>query len=309
MAKKVKKVSKSTKKQKTTSSIAKSGDGTIQITFSIPYSEVEKAKGNVLEELASDITVPGFRKGKAPKAKVAEHVPENTLVEKILAKIIPGLFADAISEHKISPAIYPKFDLVSAKEGETWQVRATTCELPNVDLGNYKKQVSGAMRASSIWTPDKDGKEEKDEPTKEEREQAAIRALLESINFTIPKVIIDEEVNARLARLLERIEKLGLTLDSYLASIGKTADELRNEYKQQAVNSVKLDLVLNRIAEEENLKPDQTEAKKLFDASKSHKHEDGTEHALSKVELDEQKRIIESSLKKRAALDYVLTLM
>jgi hypothetical protein len=37
--------------------------------------------------------------------------------------------------------------------------------------------------------------------------------------------LIDEEVNSRLSKLLERIEKLGLTLESYLSSIGKTAQD------------------------------------------------------------------------------------
>ena len=48
---------------------------------------------------------------------------------------------------------------------------------------------------------------------------------------------------------------------------------------------------------------------KLLETAKTHKHKDGTEHEISKDELSSQKYIIESSLRRRAALDYVMGLL
>ena len=66
--------------------IAKSDDGTIQITFTIPYKEIQKSREEAALELGKDIEVPGFRRGMATLEKVIEHIPQNTLLEKTLSK-------------------------------------------------------------------------------------------------------------------------------------------------------------------------------------------------------------------------------
>ena len=145
---------------KSISTVARSDDGTVQITFTIPFSDIKRAKDEVVRDNADKVNIPGFRPGKAPLEKVAEGIPENTLLEKTLSKILPQLLTDAIKEHKIKPAIYPKFELINTKEENDWQIRAVTCELPEIDLKNYKKEILSKKKASGIWTPGKDKNEE-----------------------------------------------------------------------------------------------------------------------------------------------------
>ena len=57
--------------------VARSEDGTIQITFNIPFSEIEKSRSEVVNKYADEIEIPGFRKGKAPQNLVKEKIPEN----------------------------------------------------------------------------------------------------------------------------------------------------------------------------------------------------------------------------------------
>src|SRR3990167_8982792 len=176
-------------KAKTTDSvIARSDDGTIQITFTIPYSDINKVQEEVAQEIGKDIEVPGFRKGMAPISKIIDHVSKQSLLEKTLSKILPRLVTDAINEHKITPALYPKFELVKAVEGEDWQIRAVTCELPKIELADYKKEISGAARSKSLWTPGKGNEKDKKEPTREEKEQDVIKALLDKTEIKIPRI-------------------------------------------------------------------------------------------------------------------------
>ncbi|MCH7641262.1 hypothetical protein IID22_03635, partial [Patescibacteria group bacterium] len=238
--------------------IARSEDGTIQITFTIPWSDIERSRNEAIDALGKDIEIPGFRKGKAPKDKLLEKIPQNTLVEKTLVGILPKLFSDAVTKHNITPAIYPKFEVLKASENENWQVRAVTTEIPNINFGDYKKVVTGKGKAKKIWTPSsaasKDSKsalEEEKEPSRQEKEQEVIKLLIANIKVDIPKILIEEEVNSRLSRLLQRIEKLGLTLESYLASVGKNAKQLRQEYEDQSINALRLDLILTGIAKKE----------------------------------------------------------
>jgi len=288
---------------KTTSVIAREGNGNIQITFTIPFSEIKTAKDEVIKEFAKDTEVPGFRKGMAPLDKVAIKIPESTLVEHSLSHILPKALAEAVTENKLQIAIYPKFELISAKEGEAWQIRGTTCELPQVELGDYKKAVTGASRASSLWTPDKGKPEEKKEPSHEEKEQIVIKALLDSIKVTIPQILIEEEADSRISNLLARLEKLGLALENYLSSIGKKAEDLRADYAKQAKDAITLDLTLTKISEEEKIKIDQKEVDAAFSMSQVGKNE-----KEDPEDTENRKRMLESILRRRAALDFLINL-
>jgi FKBP-type peptidyl-prolyl cis-trans isomerase (trigger factor) len=286
-------------KEKTSPAIAKSKDGTIQITLKIPFKDIKAARETAAREIGKNLEIAGFRKGKAPLSKLLTNIPENTLIEQTLRFILPKLTAKVVKENNLKIAIYPRFELISAEENKDWQVRAITCEIPRVELGDYKKIVKKSARGNELWTPDK--KEEKKEPSKEDKEQRAITALLENIKIDIPKPLIDSETEKRLAQLLERIEKLGLTLESYLASIGKKIEDLRLDYEKQAMETIKLDLILFKIAEEEKIKVSEEEINKAMQAFVA-----GGE---SPKALEERKLIIESILKKRAALDALVSLL
>lgn len=283
------------------SALAKTQDGGIQITFTIPFELVSVARGEALTEYAKEIEVPGFRKGKAPLEKVRERVPAGSLIEHTLSHLLPKALAEIINKERIRPAIYPKFELIKAEEGEAWEVRAVTCEVPIVNLGDYKRIISGALRAKSIWTPGKGEKPK--EPSKEEKEQEIIHALLESVKVEIPKLLIDEEVNARLSNLLEKIERLGLTLDGYLASVGKTTDSLRGEYEIQAKNTIALDLILTTIAREEKIDTKETEVDAAIAAAS------GDPKVAERLNTPEQRRLVRGVLARRAALDLLSALL
>lgn len=285
-----------------TSTMAKGEDGSIQITFTLPWALVESSKTQALEEIAKEIEIPGFRKGMAPPDKVKSHVSEAKVTEKALGNILPETLGKALRQYKLVPAIYPKFELLSAKEGEDWQIRAVTCELPEIKLGDYKARIQTEGRAKNIWTPDK-GSDKPKEPSKEEKEQAVLKILLEQTKIEIPKVLIDEEVNNRLSALLERTEKLGLSLDNYLASIGKNPETLRGEYEIQARNTISLELILNKVASEEDVKIKDGQIDEVISASSPNPE------AREKINTPEQRRIISSYLARRAALDSLTSLL
>ena len=207
-----------------------------------------------------------------------------------------------IKEEGLKLAIYPKFQLVKADPNEDWQVLATTCIVPQVVLGEYKKELAGAARSSALWTPEKGKPEEKPkEPTREEKEQLALSTLIKTVKVEIPKVLIDEEVNLRLSRLLERIEKLGLSLEQYLASTGKTVDQLRAEYENQAKEALIIDLALNEIAHKEGVEVKDSEVEATIAASAA------DPKLAERLSTPEQKDSIRAVLTKRKALDTLIS--
>ena len=268
---------------KIASVIARENDGGVQITFTIPYEEIKKAQDETAIELAKNIEVPGFRKGKAPLEQAREKIPQASLIEHSLSHILPKALAAVITENKLKLALYPKYELIKAEEGKDWEIVTKTCELPELILGDYKNIVAGEIRAASL----------KKELTREEKEQATIKALIVNIKINIPKILVDEEVNSRLSSLLSRIEKLGLALESYLASIGKTPETIRIEYETQAKEAIALDLILGKIAEAEQISVPEKDV----------------DEAVKVAEVKpENKRLVEAVLKKRKALEFLSNL-
>lgn len=263
---------------KITSTIQKQDNGNIEVLFSIPGDLVLVEKQKVLKELSNDIVISGFRKGKAPLNKVEEAVSEEVLTEHILSHILPHAFSDSVVEHKFNPAMYPKFEankITSTKNvgaDTVWEIKAITCELPKVVLPkDYKKKLKN---------------DEKDQ-------NVLIKSILETININIPNLLIQEEVNSRLSQVLQRIEKLGLTLEGYLKSVGKDPEWLRKEYEIQAKDAISLELILNEIANSEKIEVEENEVLELIKT---------TGEKLEKVN-DEQKSILKRVILRQKALE------
>lgn len=279
--------------QKPNFTVAKSPDGSVQINFTLAFAEIEKARQKALVELSRDVEVPGFRKGMAPVEKAKEKISKEKLLEKTLMSIVPRLLSDAIEAEKIKPATYPKIELIKAEENEPWEVRVLTCELPIFDLPDYKALIKSL--------PKPEGQ------TREQKIEAIIKLLLDAVQITIPAILVDEEVNARLSNLLARIEKLGLNLEGYLASVGKTPETLRADYAQEAKRAISLELILNDIAQRENIDVTPEKVEEAIHATEAtHPSNGGT----GNHEHDEQqKSVVRSILRRSAVLDSLVALM
>jgi len=262
------------------SELKKQENGNVEVSYTIPADLIIKTKDDVLQEFVKDAIIAGFRKGKAPIAKVEEAVSEEKLTEHILNHILPTAFTDSVEEHKFKPAMYPKFEAYKitssknvAKDTE-WQIKAITCELPEVIIAkDIKKKLK---------------KDPKDQ-------NVLVKSLIETIDLKIPKLLIEEEVNGRLAQVLDRIEKLGLTLDGYLKSVGKDVVKLRAEYEVQAKEAISLELILSKIAEQEKIEASETEIDDFINT---------TGEDVSKVGT-EQRGVLKRVILRRKALEFL----
>jgi trigger factor len=80
--------------------------------------------------------------------------------------------------------------------------------------------------------------------------------IIEQTTVELPQVMIDAEINQMLAQMTEDLTRANLTMDGYLSHIKKTKDELKAEWTPAAEKRAKLQLVLNEIAEKEDIHAD-----------------------------------------------------
>lgn len=275
------------------SAIQKQEDGTIQLTITIPISDVEKIRKEVVEEMVKVAELPGFRKGKAPQKLVEEKLDKEKIREEVLKKILPQFYIQAVNEHKIKPIINPKIHLQKLEEGKDWQFIALTCETPEIALGLYKDNIQKITAKAKIILP---GKEvSKQEPKMDE----IIKALLDSVSGTIPAILKDQEIERLLAQLLDDVKKLGLSLDQYLSSTGRTPESLRAEYEKKVEQDIKLEFALQKIAEAEKII---VSDKEIEEAVAKAKNED------EKKNLEANRYLLASILRQQKTLDFIKNL-
>lgn len=99
--------------------------------------------------------------------------------------------------------------------------------------------------------------EEKARAAREKRRGKLIEKLLEKASLEVPAVFIESELQKILAQMREDIERLGLSMDDYLKRTNKTEEDIRSDFKEQARKRAKLQLLLNKLAEEEKVVADE----------------------------------------------------
>lgn len=239
---------------------------TLELSLTIPLDEVKKIRERLIDEAVKHAEIKGFRKGKAPRKKVEGQLDKVKVNEEILRTLLPQAYGNAIREHAVNPIANPRIEIISMEEAKDWQFKATTCEKPEVTLGDYKDKVKGITAKAKIIVP---GKEP--EPT---RVEDIFNALLEGTTVEVPDFVIDAEVDRLLTHTLSEIKALGLTLEGYLATTGKTPQALREDYKKQAEKDLALEFILEKIADEEKITISQPELEEAIKALKDPKDQE-----------------------------------
>lgn len=106
----------------------------ISIDAEIAAEEYSKAA----RALSNSITIPGFRKGKAPRNMVEKHVGETRIKHETLNKILPAIFANAISENNLEVASEPYIESFDFEIGKDAKVIAKIELKPEVVIKQYK---------------------------------------------------------------------------------------------------------------------------------------------------------------------------
>lgn len=214
-----------------TSSTTKSSDGTIVITLTFPWPDIQAAYEQVLAKAIADAEVSGFRKGKAPRQLVEPKLNRTDSLSHALQHILPAAYETAITKDQLKPILYPKLQITKAQEGQDWIVTATTCEAPPITLPDYTKDLA---------------KSAKDLP-------AILDYLLKNSQVILPKLLVEEEANHRLAGLAENLTGLGMTTQNYLASKKLTLEDLQKQYSELAKNDLTIEFSLASIQSTEKL--------------------------------------------------------
>lgn len=358
-----------------------------KLTIEVSADELEKAIQAAYLKQKNRINIPGFRKGKAPRAMIEKMYGAGIFYEDAANALIPNAYSEALAECEETIVSQPSIDVVQLEKGKPFIFTAEVALKPEVTLGEYKglevpkselevteEEIAGELRkeqesnsrtidvddravadgdkvtldfegfvdgeafeggkgtdypltiGSGAFIPgfeeqlvgaeigketevnvtfpenyqseDLAGKpavfkctvkkievkelpelddefakdvsefdtleeykadikrnleEKKADAAKRAKEDAAVDAAIEKASMEIPDAMIDTQVSQMIEDFARRIQSQGLTMEQYLQFTGMTPAALQEQMKPQALKRIQSRLVLEKIAEVENI--------------------------------------------------------
>ena len=358
-----------------------------KLTIEVSADELEKAIQAAYLKQKNRINIPGFRKGKAPRAMIEKMYGAGIFYEDAANALIPNAYSEALAECEETIVSQPSIDVVQLEKGKPFIFTAEVALKPEVSLGEYKglevpkselevteEEVAGELRKeqeSNSRTIDVDDRavadgdkvtldfegfvdgeafeggkgtdypltigsgafipgfeeqlvgaeigketevnvtfpenyqaenlagkpavfkctvkkievkelpeldddfakdvsefdtleeykadikknleEKKADAAKRAKEDAAVDAAIEKASMEIPDAMTDTQVSNMIEDFARRIQSQGLTMEQYLQFTGMTPAALQEQMKPQALKRIQSRLVLEKIAEVENI--------------------------------------------------------
>ena len=104
--------------------------------FSVSKEVYNKAEMEAYKKNVKSINIPGFRKGKAPKAIIEKYYGKGIWFEDAINECIPEAFEEAVKEAGLDIVGQPQFDLVSNDDDII--LKAVGFVKPEVSIDGYK---------------------------------------------------------------------------------------------------------------------------------------------------------------------------
>ena len=397
-----------------------------KLTIEVSAEDLEKAMQNAYLKAKNRITIPGFRKGKAPRKMIEHMYGKGIFLEDAANALIPEHYSKALEECELEIVSQPEIDVTQAEPGKAFIFTAEVAVKPEVTLGEYKglevpktetevteeeieaelkkeqeknsrtitvedrgaengdiatidfegfidgtafeggkgtdypltlgsgsfipgfeDQLVGAKAGDHVEVnvtfpeeyqaaelagkaavfqcdvkkveakelPELDDDfaqdvsefdtlaeykddirkkltERKEKEARTAKENAAVDKVIENAQMEIPDAMINTQISQMLDDFSRRMQAQGLTMEQYFQFTGMTADKMREEMKPQALKRIQTRLVLEKIAETENIQPaDEEVNEEISKMAEMYKMEaDKLKELLGDRELEQMKK-------------------
>ena len=397
-----------------------------KLTIEVSAEDVEKAMQSAYQKAKGRISIPGFRKGKAPRKMIEQMYGKGVFLEDAVNALIPEHYSKALGECELEIVSQPKIDLVQTEPGKALIFTAEVAVKPEVTLGEYKgvevpkseievtdEEVDAevkkeqeknsrtinvedrAAQLNDIVTIDFEGSvdgvpfdggqateypltlgsntfipgfedqlvgakvgddvdvkvtfpeeyqakelagkeaifkcavkkieakelpeldddfakdvsefdtlaeykehvktnlvERKENEAKRAKEDAAVDKAIENAQMDIPEAMLQTQCRQMLDDFSRRMQSQGLSMDQYFQFTGMTAEKMMEDMKPQALKRIQTRLVLEKVAEAENIQPTEEEVnEEISKMAEAYKMEaDKLKELLGERELEQMKK-------------------
>lgn len=111
-------------------------EATLKITA--PAAEVNAGYKKAVQKIADQANIPGFRKGKAPRAIIEMHYGKEAVKQEAFEIVANKEYSEALNQEKLIPVSDPKVEESTFEEGKDMELTIKVTLKPEPELGEYK---------------------------------------------------------------------------------------------------------------------------------------------------------------------------
>ena len=97
----------------------------VKLTVEVPYEELAPSVDAAYKTISSQVTIPGFRKGKVPPRIIDQRLGRGAVLEEAVNNALPGFLAQAVEESAVRPLGRPEVEVTDVPEGTSGDLRFT----------------------------------------------------------------------------------------------------------------------------------------------------------------------------------------
>jgi trigger factor len=108
------------------------------LTVEVNEENFAEALDKAFKKVVKKVNVPGFRKGKVPRAIFEKRFGVEALYQDAIDILLPDAYKQAVEQTGIHPVDRPEIDVEQIEKGKSFIFKATVTVKPEVELGEYK---------------------------------------------------------------------------------------------------------------------------------------------------------------------------
>ena len=106
----------------------------IALNIEAEAGELDKSLDEAYHHLVKEVSIPGFRKGKAPRVILEQQIGKGALLQEALEHLVPQLYKEAIQSKNLEPIAEPELEIT---QSQPLIFKAIVSLKPEVKLGDY----------------------------------------------------------------------------------------------------------------------------------------------------------------------------
>lgn len=271
------------------------------------FADMEEKDGAAEEGDTVNIDYEGFKDGVAFEGGKAEGFDLTLGSHSFIPGFEDQLIGSKAGEEKelalSFPEDYPAEDLAGAAVIFKVKVNEVkTKVLPEVN-DDFAKDINapGVETAEDLKALVRTRLED---AKKNQAENAAAEGLMNKLaevtTVEIPDVMVENEVNNKIAEMGQQLQQYGISIEQYFSMMGKKIEDVKEDLKEEAAKSVKIRLALDKVAVEEKLEPTKEAIEEEYQ-----KIADQYQMEVDKVKLYINEEMLKGDLAKQQAFNFI----
>ena len=265
----------------------------VELTGEVPYERLGEYRERALKHIASHMELAGFRVGHVPPEVALQKVGESGVLEEALEFFIKDFYPALIAAHAIDAVGRPDIRVTKLATNNPVGLSVRANYYPEVQVpADWKflhekvllEPYTGELPKADPHPSPEEEQKAREYLARDRRRGKLVELLLEKSTVAVPRVFVESEQDKILSQMREDVKRFGLEFGEYLKRLGKTEESIRNEFRQQAANRAKLQLVLNKLANEEKAEANKEAADK--EMAHALKHFPDANQALLRVHIE-----------------------